>query len=406
MDRRVNYLSVAWGINAMAFSMVFPFLTIYLYEQRGLSMSVVGTVLLLRGLARLPTPVIAGSLVDTIGRRRVLIFGPAARSVCLFVLAGLVAIAAPLWALASGLLASAFIGGFFQTASDTYIADITRPEQRPDAYSRVRVGMNLGWMIGPACGALLARTPYSLLFAAAGLLCLVSVAIAVKTFPETLHGDQRQGRHAGRRRGFDLYRALLEDRAFLATLICTFALYLLASQLISTFSIYSRQGVGISKLSLGYLYAFNGLLVILFQIPLNRCLGAGRLGGRLVAGSLLYAGGYFAVGLGANVWHLAGAVSVFTLGEMLAKPAIATTVSHLAPPDKVGRYMGSLGLVRGVAMSVGPFLGGLAFDRFADRPPLMWALLAASAVVAAAGFHLLHRRRGGERTLAAPPDNG
>jgi predicted MFS family arabinose efflux permease len=281
------------------------------------------------------------------------------------------------------------MGQFFQSASDAYVSDITPTQLRPDAYSRIRVGLNLGWMIGPAIGAFLARTPFSLIFAFTGVLCLGGAAIAFLFCSETLPPD----RHTVRPPPLSRW-SLPGRRELVWHLSCAFMLFLVTSQLVSTLSVYAVGLPGIDKNGVGFLYTVNGLVVILVQIPLNRFLGGGRLSIRLAAGALLYSLGYFSMGYGTAWIHLMLSVVVLTLGETLTEPALAAGVSRLSTPERMGRAMGLYGLVRGMGYSLGPYLGALLYERLATQPVLLWGLLAASAVPAAVGFLLMRRVEG------------
>ncbi len=403
LDRRVRLLAAAWCINVFALSITYPFLPIYLHTERGYPMALVGLVFPVMGVARMLGPPLAGWLVDRFGRRPVLIGGPVARSLCFLALAWLAMIDASLPAIAALLFLGVFCGGFFQAASDAYVADITPANRAPEAFARIRVGLNIGWMIGPAVGAFLARTPFALLFGLTGGLCLVTAATGYFGCPESRTNAEpsTDGPQTGRRKALGL---MLQDRTFRYHMIFAFALFLLTSQLASTLSVFATESVGISKNLLGFLYTANGLMVILFQIPIGRILARTNLGARLAAGALFYAVGYFGFGL-AGAWvHLLAFVIVFTVGEILAEPAVVSVTSRLAPAGATGRYLGAHGLVRGLGYSIGPYVGALLFARFANEPLFLWTPLALCAVLAACGFAWLRTRPGFEPKEAPRED--
>ena len=88
-NNQISLLLIAWAVNVCASSIVYPFLPIYLHEKRGVSMSVVGLLFLLMGVARIIGPVVSGVLVDSFGRRKILVSGPLLRSCFFFLLAAL-----------------------------------------------------------------------------------------------------------------------------------------------------------------------------------------------------------------------------------------------------------------------------------------------------------------------------
>ena len=78
-DRRLWVLVAGWVISAVGFSMVFPFLAIYLREIRDFPSFHVALVFPAMGLAGVAGVLLSGQLVDWMGRRIIMIGAPAAR---------------------------------------------------------------------------------------------------------------------------------------------------------------------------------------------------------------------------------------------------------------------------------------------------------------------------------------
>ena len=171
-DNRSTSLAAAWAINSLAYSIVYPFIPIYLHEERNIPMDVVGTIFPLMGLAVILAPPVSGWLTDRIGRRFMMQFGQSSRAALFLILAALAFLQAPFWLFAVILMINAGVGTFFQVAADSYLTDLTTPEERPRVYSKIRIGTNIGWAVGPMLGAFLARTPFSLMFAITAILCM------------------------------------------------------------------------------------------------------------------------------------------------------------------------------------------------------------------------------------------
>jgi MFS family permease len=87
-----------------------------------------------------------------------------------------------------------------------------------------------------------------------------------------------------------------------------------------------------------------------------------------------------------NWSHLILCIVLMTFAEMISIPATTAATGSLAPPDRVGRYMGLYGLVQGIGWSMGPFMGSQLFDVYAGRPVTLWAMLSFSALMAGIGF--------------------
>ncbi len=172
LTNRIFHLSIGWLLNSLAYSIIYPFIPIYLHEERNLPMDQVGMIFPLMGLAIIVTPPFSGVLADRIGRRFLMQFGQTSRAGMFLLLAALAYWNAPFWIFAVGLMINAGIGTFFQVGADAYLADISTPEERTHAYSKIRIGTNIGWAVGPMLGAFLARTPFALMFVMTALLCI------------------------------------------------------------------------------------------------------------------------------------------------------------------------------------------------------------------------------------------
>ncbi len=165
-------------------------------------------------------------------------------------------------------------------------------------------------------------------------------------------------------------------------------MFILTSQLYSILSIYATQTVGISRNILGLVYSVNGFTIILFQLPVTRLMDRFKLhqSTRLLGGSILYALGYFSLAFCDGGFSLAIAVFILTQGEVIVQPALYTVVSRLAPRGGIGRSMASLGLVRGIGMAAGPWIGAQVFAAYSTTPVMLWGILSVFAVVAGLAF--------------------
>jgi dipeptide/tripeptide permease len=93
---------------------------------------------------------------------------------------------------------------------------------------------------------------------------------------------------------------------------------------------------------------------------------------------------------GATGWVVVTAVLVFSIGEMLASPRSKEYAGRIAPPEKVGMYMGYFYWCVALGNLFGGLLSGIAYQHFGphgvDRPGAMWVLFAVLAVTTAVGL--------------------
>jgi MFS family permease len=406
-DRRLLHLFLGRLLASTGFSIVIPFLALYLHGTRGVSMSAVGLIFFFGALCGAGGQVVGGEWSDRSGRKRVLVACQVIRAAAFVGLGIAVTLHAsvPVFTMLTGL--SAFAGRMFEPPSGAMIADITTGERRVEAYGILRIGGNLGWALGPAIGGFLAALSYaSLFFVAAGVLLAAGILIAIKV-EETLPSMQRSSAPDGTvpaavppvgpvppGRGLSLEGTItvLRDPIFLHYCLVTLLLFTAMGQLMSTFSVYTVEWAKRTKVELGTIYALNGLMVVFLQFPAVRMLASLRMTTALIVGSLLYSVGYGMMGWGSDYLLLFAGMFVVTLGEIVTTPPSMNLVANFSPENLRGRYMGVFGIFNSFGWSIGPLVGGVLLDLAVGRPRLLWGVIASLTVFAALGFADLRRR--------------
>jgi len=83
------------------------------------------------------------------------------------------------------------------------------------------------------------------------------------------------------------------------------------------------------------------------------------------------------------------------VGEMLASPRSKESAGRIAPPDKVGMYMGYFYWCVALGNLFGGLLSGMTYQYFGpsgiDRPNTMWVLFAVLAATTAASLVVYNR---------------
>ena len=406
-DRRLLHLFLGRVLGSTGFSIVIPFLSLYLHGERKVPMSLVGGIFFVAALAGAVGQVVGGELTDRLGRKIVIVGSQLFRSLAFVGFGVAVLLHAPILWFALLTSCSALAGRAFEPPSGAMVADIATGPARAEYYAVLRIGGNLGWAIGPAIGGFLAALSYPTLFLiAAGVLFTAGIFMALKveeTRPHRLaHSLEAQesttavpsstGTAPLARYGFEEMGQALRHGTFVRYCVVSLILFTVMSQLISTLSVYAVQWAGITKVQLGALYALNGLMVVFLQLPVVRALQPYRLTTALIAGSILYGAGYAMMGLGSGFPLLATAMFVVTMGEIVTTPASMNLVANFSTVQLRGRYMGVYGLFNSFGWSSGPLIGGVLLDLAAGRSMLLWGPIGALALVASAGYMDLRRR--------------
>ena len=370
----------------IGFSICIPFLALYLYQDRGLSMTLVGIIILVGGLCSAISQALGGVLSDRFGRRPILLI---ATLVSIFLYSGLavlIGISAPVWAIAIAYIAGRSILTTTRPVISAMVADFTSKERLTEAYGILRIGANIGWAAGPAIGGYLATfVPYAWLFGIPPLTCGIVSLIIFFFIHESSHGMSRGV-------GFRSMFAIANDRPFLVFAVISLLLFIVMGQMISTLSIFAVDMVGFSIAQYGLLLTLNGLIVIFFQYPMTLALRRLAKFRALILGSLLYGFGYLSLGwITQFEWALV-AMAVITGGEIIHAPVSLSVIGELSPQDQRGRYMGLFGLSQTIGIAIGPLLGGVLIDAFPFNPELVWAPIALIAFIAPIGYYYWARR--------------
>jgi len=90
--------------------------------------------------------------------------------------------------------------------------------------------------------------------------------------------------------------------------------------------------------------------------------------------------------LGMSGWIIVAAILVFSIGEMMASPKSKEYAGRIAPPGKVGMYMGYFYWCTALGHLFGGLLSGVMYQHFGpverggvDNPNVMWIIFAALA---------------------------
>jgi len=183
-------IAVIGFLNSAAFSISLPFIALYLHDDRHMSMTAVGLVILGSGIASALVQLYAGALSDRLGRRPLLITSVIASTVLYVGLALLVATSAPIL-LIVGLYTLVRCSLMMQRpAIQAMVVDIYPRERLVEANGILRIGQNLGWAFGPAIGSyLLMSFPYSWLFMVASFISFVFVFFVFSSVKETHYSN-------------------------------------------------------------------------------------------------------------------------------------------------------------------------------------------------------------------------
>jgi predicted MFS family arabinose efflux permease len=385
----------AWLLSLVIFiqrsgAMVVPFLSVYLTQALGFNLKQVGVLLSLFGMGAAVGNFLGGWLTDKLGHFKVQVMSFFLASAWFFTM---------LWvqrfeAMAAGLFLLSILTESLRPANAAAVSTYSTPESVTRAFSLNRMAINLGFVIGPALGGMLAMVSYKLLFLSDSLACLAAGIVFFFFFrnrpinPVSAAPEEQPTHPASDPAAL---RSPYQDGLFLVFtgLCCCFLVAF--SQLFTTLTIYWHQVHHLTQAEIGALLAFDGILVFLLEMVIVYQLSKVRsLWKMIVAGSLLLALAFALLNVANGLGVLVLSVLVWGLAELLALPFMSTLTVHRSNPENRGAYMGLHTLAYSVAFILGPLAATHTIDRFGFDT--LWWGCSAVCVMAAAGLYVVVRR--------------
>lgn len=364
-------------LTSTGFTMAFPFLTLYLSTQLGVPMDRVGLLFIANAAAGIAAQGIAGPVADQFGRKPVMLTGLFAQAI--IALGFTQARAFEEFVLLATV--NGFFGATFHPASHAMVVDLVEPRRRAEAFGIMRIAANLGWVIGPALGGLLAIRSYSFLFLGTALAQFIYLAFVLMVVRETL---PKSPRVASWRPANSGYGAVFRDRTFVIFLGASTLLTLVYTQMTTTMPVYLKTQAGVPESGYGMLMALNAGMVVLLQIPTTRLVENRNRACMLALGALLYGAGFGSLGLWRDLPLFALSMAVLTVGEMVIAPVASALVADLSPEETRARYMAAFGLTWTIGFGLGPAWGGFVLER--SGPSWLWGLALVGACLSALAF--------------------
>jgi len=397
IDKRLYPLMLGWLINSLGFGAIVPFMTVYFNTIRDVPMTTIAFFFLAAAIGRTVAQSVGGAVSDKIGRKGLMVWSQLSRAV-IFMFAGIaIAKGSAVWALAGIILSQYWLSSFFQPVASAMIADILPPKERSNGYALMRMAGNIGWGTGPAIGGFLFDVSYQSLFYFTSLTFLVAGLFVLFTIKETVDPTARPTGtkvRARESRGFGAMAAAFKrDKVFLFFCVVALLLFLTWGQFVSTLSVFMKKGIGMSSTQIGWIYAFNAGLVIIFQYFITQWTKKKNHFILMMIGSLFFVFSYAFMGW-INSFGMMLFVMVFiTFGEMFAGPSGNTIASNMAKRGQYGKYQGIYSSISTLGWSLGPFIGGIMMDLIPNMK-IFWLTMSSFGLLAFFGFLYLYYKKG------------
>ena len=145
-----------------------------------------------------------------------------------------------------------------------------------------------------------------------------------------------------------------------------------------------------------HLINLNAFGIICFQVLVSYFMRKTSPLTSIIAGVCVTIASFGLYLVGMSGWIVVSAILVFSVGEMMASPRSKEYAGRIAPPEKVGMYMGYFYWCVALGNLFGGLLSGLSYQYFGpqgiNRPDLMWILFAALAGITAVSLVIYNQR--------------
>ncbi len=361
-------------------TMVLPFLSLYLVRELRYEAGPASAVLFAFGLGSVAGSYSGGALS---GR-----WGAVTVQVVSLALAGAGFLALPLAGSFAVMAIAAFVVGVlsdaFRPACMAAVVEASPEPVQARAMGLMRLAANAGMAIGPAVGGLLATVDYRWIFVGEAATCWLAALWLFRSM---------RGRDLGRREtGGDAAAAgpsPWTDGPFLALLALVLLSALVLFQVFNSMPLYLAVDYGLDERQVGLIFAFNALLIVVFEMVLIKLLE--RRDPALVFGfgTFLMCAGFGLLPLGSGLGYAALTVVVWSVGEMLAFPFSNILVARRAAPGRTGQALGMYSATFAVAIVLAP-AGLPILERFGGG--VLWGAAGALGVPLWIAMALLARR--------------
>ncbi len=387
-----------WALTATQFvsrggGLARSFLVLYLTQERGLSPTTAGAVVAAVGVGDVASQLLGGWLGDRIGRRHTMLVGFLGTAVALVALGS----AETMPTICAAALGVGLMAELFRPVGSAAVADLPAQE-RIRAYGLLFWAANVGFTVSTVAAGILVRHGYGILFWINAATSVLAALIVWRHVPETRPATPKATRQA-------LLPVLLRDRVMLAMAAIHVVYFTMFLQTFSTLPLV-MAGDGHGPGTYGAMLALNGIVIVLVQ-PIAVRLLDGRDTATVLAVSMLLVG--IGSGLSAVVHSSAahaGAILVWTLGQIGVSVMFGATFADLAPADLRGRYMGIASTTWSLGAVLGPLVGTALLDH-AGRTAL-WVACAATGLALFAALRAvapaLRRRTSALASEARPTD--
>ncbi|WP_163857120.1 MDR family MFS transporter [Paenibacillus elgii] len=364
----------------LLFWMYYPFITVYF--SAALGSHIAGILMAIPPIFSIIGSLLGGALADRVGRRPVMLLGASLQTVMF----ALFAMSSSHWTDYIAFIGIGLGGAVYRPASSAMVADLVPAQDRRQIFATFVTANNIGAVLGPALGAVFFfHYRQELLWTCALVLLLYFIAMYIvvhETLPQSAKSSPEASIPITRifKEQLKGYGIIFRDKVFLVYILAGIfalipimqldlylAVYVINKVPAQTLFAWNDGSLVLSSTEIfGWVLGLNGLLFVLFVLPVTKWFRHWKERNVFILSSLLSGVGTFSLGLGTNIWFLFFITIIFTFGEIVRSPVTQSFISRYAPEHARGQYMGADNL----QFTIGRFLAPMTVFLSSWVPPM------------------------------------
>jgi predicted MFS family arabinose efflux permease len=382
VNRRMWLLAVVMLINRSG-TMVLPFMTLYC-KHIGYSTKQAGYVVAIYGIGSLIGAFIGGKISDRFGFYYTQFFALLCGGILFLTLGQM----NTYFSICVCTFFLSMVNESFRPANATAIAHYSTPENRTQAFSIIRLAINLGWGVGGALGGLLASINYHLLFWVDGCTNIIAAFLLIWLMP---HVSLAQQKNISKTRVIkEKAKSAHADKTFMYFIGLKFLFAFCFFQLFTTIPLYFKEGLHINEFWIGALLAMNGLIIAIFEMVIVFKLEGRRPYLRFMTyGTVIMGISFFILNIPFVHGFVIAAISMITItcAEMIAMPFAQSYYISRSNEGNRGQYASYYTMAWSAAQVAGS-TGGTQIA-YAIGFNNLWWIITGICLVTALGYHKL-----------------
>jgi predicted MFS family arabinose efflux permease len=389
LSKEVWWLALITFINR-AGTMVIPFLTLYLEEDKSLSLSQMSWVMSAFGLGSVVGTWIGGKLTDTIGYYKVMVRSLFSTGILFIALQFLDTFAS----ICLGIFFVMLVADTFRPAMYVAMSVYSKPENKTRSVTLIRLAINLGFSAGPAVGGLIIATMgYGGLFWVDGVTCILATLLLISVL------NPRKAKPLDETK-VENPESVYSDKPFWVFFIAMVIFGIVFLQYFSTMPLYYKEVHALTPVEIGLLLGLNGLFIFLLEMPLIHWLEKLKRSkiGLTLFGLLLTAISFLVINLTSWTGILVIGILFMTVGEMVAFPFSNAFAMERAKKGKQGEYLSMYVMTFSIAHIFGHNIGLRLVDNLGYSTT--WFIMLALSFVGVLLLLYLKRMLINERNLS------